>query len=387
MAFFIYILCAPLLIASNHRSFSVNEKELFDKLFNTHDFDKLLEIERNPGKFWREKQEHLAHATMSHEDFCAIYTEKAKDCLQYRIAQAQNDPVFQSEHSELFANLVGTLNPRNLWFKDRDSINAILKNSLEENNPLFKDMQLQLYSLACDYMLTPTIPEGIGIKEKGSTILLIELLTPQLRPLSSQTLQNKKRWLTTTNGKCAIFDKLVMLGQNRYLCVAPENIHCWCCFTARTGEFKGGFDTPHYNNVQAEKQERITKELEKVGISRQEYFQKCYNPENLTTNNLIGLCQQTLGCFCNFYEEPFDTRSWRSGDKQSLLFPTSTGLLDGDLYRIIPYLAQIPPDYDWQTKPLPYSGLSLKQHHSTLLSWRDQYCSAGLKLLENLPKN
>ena len=361
---------------ASERSFSFEEKQLFDTLFNTHNFEKLKEIEKNPGKFWHERQERLGRTTMSHEDFCAIYTEKAKNSLQKRIAQTQHEPTYHPvDNKHLWAIRTP---PKELWFHpDINVISATLESYLEKDDPLFQDMQLQLYSLACDYMSTPTDSGLFGIKTEDRVRTMIKVFIPRLRPLSSQTLQNKKRWLTTTNGKCAIFDKLVMLGQDRYLCTTPEDYDQWAYFSTRFDQFRGSFDASHYKNLQAQSQERVTTELERIGISGQKYFQLCYSPENLITNNLVELCRQTLGCFCNFHEEPFDTKAWCPNDRQSLLFPTATDLLDEGLLEIVPYLAQIPPDYDWKTKPLPFVRLSQEKVHRTLLDWRDQYCSAG----------
>ena len=345
---------------AGERSFSPEEKHVFETLFNTHDFEKLKEIEKRPQDFWLERKEHLDGATISHEEFCAIYTEKAKNCLQERIAQARHQP----------------------WFhQDINTISSILESHLEKDDPLFKDMQLGLYSLACDYMLTPDDIELQAMQSFPLMTITIHAMIPALRPLSWQKIQDKKRWLTPPDGKFAIFDSLVMLGQNCYLCAAAEDFKRWAHFTAHFGQLRGSFNTLNHDNIHAEMQERIILELSKVGISGEAYFQQCYNPTNLTTNNLIGLCQQTLGCFCNFHEEPSNNEAFKPGDINSLLFPTAPGLLDEGFLNIVPYFAQIPPDYDWKTKPLPFVPLDSTAVHKTLLDWRDQYCSFGRTLL------
>ena len=341
------------------RSFSREERGAFDTLFGTHSFAKITEIAERPTDFWFERKEYLNQATIPHEEFCAIYTQKAQEFLTKKIAHSVNKP----------------------WFQNIDLLEEVLQRHLAPSEPFYTDLRLHLYTLACDFMHLPSRFNGNGVATEQGTGIMLTRNIQAMQPLVSSNLQKKKKWFICPSGKFAIFDSMVMRHQGDYLCAAQSTFENWLHFKSHYGLFYGCRGVVNHDNLHAERQENIANELFRVGISAQEHFNACYSPIKLVTHNLIGLCQQTLGCFCNFHEEPATLNSFIPGDKQSLLFPTGAQLTDEGFLDIVPCFSHVPPDHDWKKKPLPFTQESMSKTHDSLLRWRNKYCSAGLKFL------
>ena len=353
------LLCALQLLGAS-RTFTHQEEHVFDTLFSTHNFEKITEIEERPGNFWYERKDYLDGATIPHEEFCTIYTQKAQQCLKNQMVKAH----------------------RPSWLKDPSTLDDLLTDLANPKEHFHPDLRLYLHAVVCDYMHTPNKTKFTNIKTERGIRKILHEYKQNLQKVVTPSLQKKKKWLTLPDGKFSIFDSMVMLTQGYYLCAAKESFDLWLNFSSHYDYFNGSLGVINHDNVHAEKQEELAKALSAWGISMQAYRCLCHNPTNLVTNNLVGLCQQTLGCFCNFHEEPSGKDAFTPESPKSLIFPNANALLDDGFLDIVPCFSHVPPGHDWKIAPLSFVQEDARTTHATLLRWRDQYCSAGNRFLK-----
>ena len=355
----VYALCSPLSLNAS-RYFDTEEGHAINAIFGTRSAQEAKTIEANPGEFWHERAGKLKDDAITHQEFCHIYIKDAQEHIAKKIAQSGQRP----------------------WFAEPSAIEELIIEGTDDRDPFFLELMTFSHALACDHTNDPNDANRMVAKSVESMQIFIEdMKTFLTNNRVTKDLQDKQRWLVVPEGQFSMFDSMVMLGQGFYLGSVYDDPNLRMHSYAHNNSFYGWLGALNHDSLHAHKQNILAQELLKFSISAQEYINACFAPTNLVANDLVSLGQQTLGCFCNFHEEPSVNGAFSPEDKQSLLFPMSPVLSDDGFLRIVPYFSHVPKNHNWWVQPLPAVNEPALRTHATLLRWRAQYCSAGLQFL------
>ena len=346
------------------RVFEEGEARAYKIVFGTDDPAKIAEIEKDPQKFWHEREAYLMSAgtTISHAEFCAMFEQKAKDyitqqCLErHGFSPAERFPFvdqFCAEHRG----------------KSRDRLT----------------LRVLVYAHLCKYIKYPSYLEK-SMQRDGVCEFLLCL--DDVGDIFYELHQNV-RWLVLPGGVFSLFDFLVMRSRGRYLCSVEENERKISKFSAHSRLFYGWIGVvQHDYYAHSAAQASLGQCLKKFGVSAQKHFDACCNPNVLKVDNIVKLAQQVQGWFKHFHEDPSVEYSFRRDDLFTLLFPQtenflSAGECDEGFGDVTPYFSFVPVGYDWRQEPLRKSADNdIYTSCSILSGWAQQYCYPGLCFLQ-----
>ena len=330
----------------------------FKAIFGTSDIQKLQAIEKDPAAYWDEREKALKEA-MTHRKFCEIYTQESQNFIQAESAQTGYVP----------------------WFcRWPDKIEQHAKERIGEDDPAYPTAVAFFTALACDHMRDP-MREGLNKMrlEMDFDTMLDQFKKP--RELSHE-LNERLRWIICDHAEFSIFDSLIMLSNQEYLCgAAPfhQRMH-YQSHQKPDGsyQFWGAHGALIHDVVaHARKQLLLERTLCEKGISHHKYFKKCWNKKSLVKNDIFALAEQNLGCFYNFHELATVNGAWNTDNLRSLIFPKTRYLTDMGFFQIIPYFtAYKSPGFDWRKTPVKPLSMDDAQAHKTLLHFRLKYCGA-----------
>ena len=367
-----YILCLFHAVLANTRTLSEGEALAFQAVFGTSDMKKLQEIERNPAAYWEERKKALQGETISHLEFCEIYTKYALAYIKDNTPKDGDKP----------------------WFcHDPSAIEKTIQLVIPEDHPAYPTAVALYTSLACDHLRQPTsaLFPDISTKEKLlRQVSVFNLFATFLK----DDFNTRQRWVIRDNANFSLFDSMVLFSEKQYLCGALANNREG--FFAHLSSMDDADDNPNppiFNGIfgpimhdtisHAMMQYILESHLRRYGISYHQYFRRCWNKKTLVKNNIMRLAQDTAGCFYNFHELSSAVGAWDAKKVPSLIFPESECLTDMGFCKIVRYFKEQDDDFDWHTQEIkPYDFKSSDEVNATLVSWKTRFCDdKGKKIL------
>ena len=352
----LYIILSFYTALAETRPLSEGESFAFNAVFGTSDMKKLLEIEKNPAAYWEEREKALQDEAVTHIEFCKRYTQEAKAFIKAEALKTNYQP----------------------WFVcDPNGLEEVIKADIPESHPAYPTAVALFTAIACDHMCDPT-------RESTQFLLSFENLCIKIANFKadndiSHELNQRQRWVIRDKAECSLFDSLIMLSNQEYLCAAAP-LHQRMDYRAhrRNGAylFWGYHGSIRRDSVNhAFKQHLLERCLRKHGVSSCDYFRRCWNKKGLIKNDIFALAEQSLGCYYNSHELPSVNGAWSAGDLESLIFPRTESLTDDGFLPIVPYFAMPRhPNFDWKTTELQPRAMDDAQTHGALLYLRSKYC-------------
>ena len=346
-----------LCVFADYRELSKEEAYAFRSLYGTDDMATLIAIEKDPQKFWREREAALMKkgATLSHLEFCEKLVQEAQKCLLERLPSLEGGKRFSE-------------------------IDDMIEGLLPKISPLWPNIRARYYAFLCDEVHKSRSEAVFASQETlaGKVQSTIDHSLKMTGPYNAKVC-----WKISKDGQFSVLDYLILRSKGYYLCGAPTNVQDWFGFSVHAGALEGWegllMHDSYSHSLQAY---TVDYSLRKFRISGQAYFNQCCNPEEFVSDDLIAVSQKIQGVFYQFHELPSINFSFETSHVNSLIFPKSVQLTDSGFLDITPYFMNVPLGYDWHENPLrgPSQDLSRSTVHKALLGWRAQYCFFGLEL-------
>ena len=367
------ILCAVSALVGS-RELAKGEADALHTVWGVRGMQALSDLEGNPKKFWQETETKLFESksrALNHFEFCQWFTPKIKKLLAQKLTEVETQP----------------------WFAG-DIIEELLKKYIPEDSPTFSCALATYYAIAYDYTLIYLTHEADNL-ERSDIKARVALYTSK-RLFEECTKKEQERgfcniiplchkallWQIVPGGFFSFFESLVARSKGYHLCSVSSNPDDWVLFCAHNGTFRlcSGMQD-HDAFTHAINTCVLASHLKLLGISDQDHFKACCNPDALTAGNLITMTHQVQAWFTQFHEIPSQNNSYDTHNFASLLFPGSHYLSDPGFLEVTPYFAKLPADYDWRKKPLQKEHLDHRSTQGTLLAWRALYCFQGFRFL------
>ena len=382
VAFSICVFCA-FLATAGERDFTQNEADALYIVWGVRDMKSFEELEKNPQNFWEETEKRLfqgKNKLRTHLDFCKWFTKILKERLAKKLAGVDTKP----------------------WFSG-NAIEDTLQEYIDKDSPTFAYALATCYAHAYDYTIMRITSKGeesirmdmrilhhpesfaktlkFAFKKSFETLASAQKNgSPVLVPPCHEIL----RWQITPSGLFSFFDKLVTRRKGYQLCAVSSNPENWEHFYAHSGVFQlcSGMQD-HDAFTHALNAHYLDLYLQDHGISAQDQFDACCNPDALT-GDLITMTHQVQAWFTQFHEAPSQIGSLNDpSNLASLLFPGKTFLSDPGLRDITPYFMHLPSDHNWRTTPLQKVDIDSYAIQGALLAWRSLYCFQSFSFLTN----
>ena len=356
---FLYAMLVFLPALASLRPLNTCEAYACQCLYGTGDVEKLVAIERDPVRFWHEREADLTTpgATITHAEFCKKFVEEAKGHI------AQNCRASKGKR----------------FFRDGEGVDEALHNVLSEDDAAWPTTQAFFYATACDNL--PALERKIQSHH-------INAFLRACAGCLTEEFNTKQLWLAEPCREFAIVDSLIIHRQGKYLssAVIPEKRSD---FVAHPACIDGFFAFEQWRGViehdclaHASRQYRRACALKKNhDISETDHFNMYCSPERIVPGNLITQSQQHLGWFYNGHELPSFPYSYDPMKLESLLFPYEGELTDRGFKKIVPFF--VLNSADWKNVGFGYDAdLAYfdKYCHKTLLEWRNTYCWPGQEI-------
>ena len=391
---FLTFLFCTLFAFADIRTLTAEESEVFCKIWGVRDMESLVALVENPKKFWEEREKDLLEGpnqVMTHKAFCAQYIADAKKFIAQKLEGAKKKP----------------------WFKKPEAIDDVVKDCWPEDHPDFMDVRLFFYAAACDRIC------GLHDKDQSNLAGNIRGVRDIARKKYDSMLKSEKqartylkngkwinvsyshtlRWQVLLGGEFSLIDSLILRRRGFHLCSVSSDFEERTRLCLHSGQFEGWLGAYEHDVLgHASGADKLSRALENRGVSYQEYFDRCCNPEDLLTGDLVAMSLQVQAWFVQFHELPAAENAYTSGDLFSMVFPSVYGIVDPGFMSIAPYFMQLPAEYNWRETPLPsmdwrrwsaaharqclMRGLNIKAVvNNYLLGWRSQYCFQGVRFL------
>lgn len=365
---------------SEHVPRTLAEGEAFalGAVFGTKNMPELLKMEADPAAYWEKRAKALQNETISHSEFCQTYTREAEWFLK--------TPMLHNVLAE-----------KPWFYHNIEAIEATVTSKIPKDHPAYQTAVTFFTTCACDYLWKPHLFPWMATQE--SLAQNIDVFLKERGKLPADFYE-RLRW-TRSKEEPSIFDHLIMMGNQEYLChaitlrkkvgfevdPAPNNTLNWvgleegdeCCLT--------GFNDPIFFDAlfYPQGQYSLQRCLRSYGLSQQHYFEQCWNKNGLIKNDIVCLAEQALGCFYQFRELPAFVDTWSSDNVHSCIFPDTEDFKDPRFLEIVPYFR--PKDrgrlFNFRTDALEHVDMDASRVNSLLRCFRSKYCAkAGGALLK-----
>ena len=353
---FLYALFVFLPALASLRPLEPGEARAFQSIYGTRKMEELVAIERDPVRFWREREAALIApgATITHREFCRRFVQEAKEHI------AQNCQDSKGKAS----------------FKDGEALDEALQSVISDDHPAWPTIQARFYGQACDCLSGSDRSKDFSVLEKD-----VAQFVQDMGDIKDD-FNDVQRWLTDPCAEYAIVDNIIMYRRGLYLSssVAPEDR---CHFQTHYEQFafvytgwKGVIE--HDSVAHAAQQYKRDQTLKTFDISPTEHFKMYCGPEYIEQGNIITQSHQHLGWFYNVHELPSVEEAYNPKVLETVLFPYAPYRTDSAFGEIVPFFTL--KANNWQKTALHYDVVnawgSLNQH-AFLLRWRERHCDNG----------
>ena len=342
------------------RTLPEGEAQAFRALYGTDDMQKLTEIEVDPQAYWREREEYLtqsAHKAIPHVQFCERFVQEAKECLEQKCVTSDIESVSHA-------------------------VDCAIKDSVPEDSPLFPNVRAMLYGELCEKAQRyPKFFECfLGANDLRKRVQHCVSLCSEIVPVTHD-FNARVCWQILPNGQPSMFDSLVMSSKGFFLCSAPEGFDERFAFCAHDRQFSGWVGIfIHDVLTHAMEQYKAEKDLKDHGISSQNLFDACCNPDALSVGNLMTLSRQIQGWYYHFHEHPSYMPS-PCPDLYNYIFKKSLALSDPEFQKVTPYFMCADLDDNWRDNPLRKMQVKNEEVDGFLQFFRWQFCRPIIRFL------
>ena len=354
---FLYSLFFFLPALASVRSLNVDEAYAFQCLYGTGDMETLISVERDPVRFWSEREEALQApgATITHTEFCKKFVQEAQEHI------AQN-----CDHSKGKAS-----------FRDGEAVDEVLQSVLCDDHPAWPTVQALFYGRACDQLSSRNLRnKEFSVSEKELTELV------QGNDIITEDFNEAQRWLSDPCEEFAIIDNVIMYRLGMYLSSAgaPEGRCNYQSHPQRNAFLFSGWEgiIEHDALSHAVQEYKRDCALETLGVSPTELVKRYCGPEHIVPGDIITQSQQHLGWFYNNHEMASEEGAYDPGVLETVLFPYAPNLTDKSFSKIMPFFVK---KADWKKTALdPIDTSWMLMSHAHLLRWRNTHCMNGWRV-------
>ena len=341
---------------ASYRILDKGEAHAFRSLYGADDMEKLIAIERDPVRFWREREEFLMApgTTITHREFCKKFVQETKEHI------AQNCAYSKGKAS----------------FRDGEVIDDAMHSIMCEGHPAWATVQAMFYGQACDRLSSRNLrhKEFSGL-EKEMAELAHEMRATQ------DDFNDVHRWLASPCEEYPIVDNLIMHGKGLYLSSAVEP-KGRCAFRAHPDGEKFLFSgwkgvIKHDTLAHALQQYHRALVLKAYGVSSTEHFKMYCGPAYIAQDDMITQSQQHLGWFYNVHELPSIREAYNPSALATVLFPYAVNLTDSGFAQIMPFFTRKAKSWKENTLAPDACTAGGLYQHAFLLKWRNTHCSGG----------